>query len=177
MVNGQLDSDTAPKANWLLAIFGIVLLAYAYYLAIRVQNTIGALAVFFAAVIMVIIASYCLFIAFSVALCKLLQTNKKFYYQTTHFISVSNMGFRMKRNGASLATICILSTMVLVMISSTSALYFSTEDALETSNKYDCIVKTTFTNNDQLSTDNISLIEKLIEELIDSEEWHYSILI
>ena len=88
LVNGQLDSDTAPKANWLLAIFGIVLLAYAYYLAIRVQNTIGALAVFFAAVIMVIIASYCLFIAFSVALCKLLQTNKKFYYQTTHFISV-----------------------------------------------------------------------------------------
>ena len=86
LVNGQLDSDTAPKANWLLAIFGIVLLAYAYYLAIRVQNTIGALAVFFAAVIMVIIASYCLFIAFSVALCKLLQTNKKFYYQTTHFI-------------------------------------------------------------------------------------------
>ena len=164
LVNGQLDSDTAPKANWLLAIFGIVLLAYAYYLAIRVQNTIGALAVFFAAVIMVIIASYCLFIAFSVALCKLLQTNKKFYYQTTHFISVSNMGFRMKRNGASLATICILSTMVLVMISSTSALYFSTEDALETSNKYDCIVKTTFTNNDQLSADNISLIERLIED-------------
>ena len=164
LVNGQLDSDTAPKANWLLAIFGIVLLAYAYYLAIRVQNTIGALAVFFAAVIMVIIASYCLFIAFSVALCKLLQTNKKFYYQTTHFISVSNMGFRMKRNGASLATICILSTMVLVMISSTSALYFSTEDALETSNKYDCIVKTTFTNYDQLSADNISLIERLIED-------------
>lgn len=87
---------------------------------------------FFIAVIMVIVATYMIFISGMVLLCKILQKNKKYYYKAAHFVSVSSMTYRMKRNGAGLASICILATMVLVMISSTTSLYFGTEDALNT---------------------------------------------
>lgn len=81
---------------------------------------------------MVILATYLLFISGSVALCRLLQKNPRFYYQKRHFVSVSSLVYRMKRNGAGLASICILGTMVLVMLSSTTCLYFGAEDSLHT---------------------------------------------
>ena len=90
----------------------------------------SALMVFFVAVILIIIGTYLVLIAGSVVLCRLLQKNKKYYYKTNHFVSVSSMAYRMKRNGAGLASICILLTMILVMISSTSALYFNREETL-----------------------------------------------
>ena len=85
---------------------------------------------FFIAVILTIVGTYLVLIAGSVLLCRILQKNKKYYYKTTHFVSVSSMAYRMKRNGASLASICILLTMILVMISSTSALYINREETL-----------------------------------------------
>lgn len=119
-----------PKANWILALAGLVILAAAYYLAVSIEDPVVALGWFFVAVVMVIIATYLLFIAGSVAMCRLLQKNKKYYYKTSHFVSISSMSYRMKRNGAGLATICILCTMVLVMLSSTVCLYIGAEDAL-----------------------------------------------
>jgi putative ABC transport system permease protein len=131
LLRSENTGEKPPKANWVLAVLGLLILAAAYYLAVTVAEPITAMLWFFAAVIMVIIATYLLFIAGSVALCKLLQKNKRFYYHPRHFVSVSNMVYRMKRNGAGLASICILCTMVLVMMSSTSSLYIGGEEALK----------------------------------------------
>lgn len=122
--------EKAPKANWLFAIVGLVLLVVAYYLALQIKDPIIAVTIFFFAVALVIVATYLLFTAGSVTLCRLLQRNKKYYYKTNHFISVSSMAFRMKRNGAGLATICILSTMVLVTITFTTCMYAGIENGL-----------------------------------------------
>ncbi len=131
LIKSENAGEKVPRANWLWGLSGIALLAGAYYISITITNPVEALATFFIAVIMVIFGTYLVFIAGSVLLCKILQKNKKYYYQTKHYVSVSSMTFRMKRNGAGLASICILITMVLVMISSTSCLYFGTEDCMK----------------------------------------------
>ena len=131
MLKSESVGEKPPKANWLLAALGLVILIAAYYLALRVEEPITAIVFFFWAVMMVIIATYLLFVSGSVALCRLLQKNKNYYYKTRHFISVSSMVYRMKRNGAGLASICILSTMVLVTLSSTACLFIGTEDSIK----------------------------------------------
>ncbi|MBE7009006.1 MAG: ABC transporter permease [Ruminococcaceae bacterium] len=140
-----LKSETAgekpPKANWLFALAGVAILGAAYYLAVTIDEPMTAVFVFFIAVLMVIVATYLLFIAGSVVLCKLLQKKKSYYYKSAHFVSVSSMAFRMKRNGAGLASICILATMVLVMLSSTSCLYFGGDDALHGQCPYDMMAR------------------------------------
>lgn len=132
LLHSENAGEKPPKANWLLALAGAVILGGAYYLAVTIEDPVTALTWFFVAVVMVIIATYLLFVAGSVVLCKILQKNKKYYYKTNHFVSVSSMIYRMKRNGAGLASICILCTMVLVMVSSTVCLYGGTEDSLHT---------------------------------------------
>lgn len=134
LLHSEQSGEKPPKANWLAAALGVLLLGGAYYLAVTIQDPVTAIAVFFLAVVMVIVATYLLFIAGSVALCRVLQKNKRYYYKTNHFVSVSSMVYRMKRNGAGLASICILCTMVLVMISSTTCLYVGAEDSLR--NRY-----------------------------------------
>ncbi len=118
------------RCNYLLAFAGVGILGYAYYMAVSIEEPATAMLLFFVAVILVILSTYLLFISGSVALCRLLQKNKKYYYRPNHFVSVSSMAYRMKRNGAGLASICILLTMVLVMLSSTASLYFSQEDSI-----------------------------------------------
>lgn len=130
LLNSENLGEKPPRANYLLAAAGILILAAAYYIAVSIEEPVAALLWFFAAVILVIIATYLLFISGSVAVCRLLQKNKRYYYQTGHFVSIASMSYRMKRNGAGLASICILSTMVLVMLSSTVCLYVGTEDSL-----------------------------------------------
>ncbi|MDD6023333.1 MAG: ABC transporter permease [Oscillospiraceae bacterium] len=130
LLHSENLGEKPPKANWALALLGLGLLVGAYFLAITTREAMTALTMFFVAVIMVIVGTYLLFIAGSVALCRILQKKKGYYYQKSHFVSVSSMVFRMKRNGAGLASICILLTMVLVMISSTTSLYVGSEDAM-----------------------------------------------
>lgn len=122
--------EKPPKANWLIALIGLILLGAAYYIALSIKQPLLAIVWFMVAVIMVIIATYLLFISGSVVFCRLLQKSKKYYYQPNHFVSVSSMVYRMKRNGAGLASICVLITMVLVMLSSTLSLYIGAEDSL-----------------------------------------------
>lgn len=131
LLRSENAGEKPPKGNYLFAIAGIILLLFAYFIAVSVQTSVEALFYFFAAVVMVIIATYLLFISGSVTFCKILQKNKNYYYKTNHFVSVSSMIYRMKRNGAGLAAICIICTMVLVMISSTVCLYFGSEDSIE----------------------------------------------
>ena len=130
LVKSEQTGEKPPKGNWILGILGVLILGGAYYLALSIKEPLQAMLLFFVAVIMVIIGTYLIMISGSVLFCRLLQKNKKYYYKSNHFVSVSSMVYRMKRNGAGLASICILATMVLVMISSTTSLYFGEEDAL-----------------------------------------------
>ena len=130
LLRSEHTGEKPPKGNWLLALVGIVALVIAYGLAVTIEDPVEALTWFFAAVILVIVATYMLFIAGSVTLCRILQKNKGFYYRKQHFISIASMSYRMKRNGAGLASICVLSTMVLVMLSSTICLYAGVESIM-----------------------------------------------
>lgn len=131
LLRSENVGEKPPKANWIFGTVGIVLLGAAYVIAVKIQDPVSALLFFFVAVLLVIAGTYFLLISGSVLLCRILQKNKKYYYRANHFVSVSSMAYRMKRNGAGLASVCILSTMVLVMISSTASLYFGTEDILD----------------------------------------------
>lgn len=132
LLKSENIGEKPPKANYLFGIAGIVILTVAYYIAVSIENPLIAMAWFFIAVCLVIVGTYLLFISGSVMLCKILQKNKKYYYKKNHFVSVSSMAYRMKRNGAGLASICILSTMVLVMMMGAGSLYFGKEDSLNT---------------------------------------------
>lgn len=123
LMRSENVGEKPPKGNWLLAALGILILALAYLIAISVDNPFDSLNWFFVAVLMVIVATYLIMIAGSVKLCRVLQKDKRFYYQPKHFVSVSSMAYRMKRNGAGLASICIIATMVLVMLSSSTCLW------------------------------------------------------
>lgn len=134
LLRGGEVGEKEPKAKWLLAILGILCLGSGYYLAVTTQNPLTALAVFFVAALLVMIGTFFLFTSGSIALLKILKKNKRYYYKTRHFISVSSMFYRMKQNAAGLASICILSTAVLVMLSSTLSLWVGMEDILD--NRY-----------------------------------------
>lgn len=146
LIRSESVGEKPPKANWLFGIAGIVVLAAAYYISVSIEQPVQALGWFFVAVLMVIAATYLIFIAGSVLLCRILQKNRSYYYKPSHFVSVSSMVYRMKRNGAGLASICILITMVLVMISSTSCLYFGKEDVLREQYPYDFVLSCEYDN-------------------------------
>ena len=132
LLRSESAGEKPPRANWLLGVLGVALLGAAYYVAVTVADPVSALFWFFIAVLLVIFATFLLLISGSVVLCRALQKNRRYYYRADHFVSVSSMTYRMKRNGAGLASICILATMVLVMLSSTASLYFGADDALKT---------------------------------------------
>lgn len=120
--------EKEPKAKWLLAFLGVVALGIGYEIALTTENPLSALTLFFVAVILVIIGTYFLFVAGSIVLLKMLKNNKRFYYHKTHFVTVSGMMYRMKQNAMGLASICILVTMVIVVLSTTVSLYVGIED-------------------------------------------------
>jgi putative ABC transport system permease protein len=154
LLHSESGGEKPPRSNFVFALLGAVSLAAAYYMAVTIENPLNAVLVFFIAVIMVIIATYLLFMAGSVVICRLLQKNKSYYYKTNHFVSVSQMVYRMKRNGAGLASICILSTMVLVTLSSTICLYIGEEEVLDTNYPRDIIVDTYSVDEDEMARVN-----------------------
>lgn len=153
----------APKLNIFKTVTGVILLVIAYAIALFVKNPLSAAGMFLFAVGLVIIATEFLFTAGSVALCKLLQKNKKYYYKTNHFVSVSQMVFRMNRNGSGLSNICILSTMVLVTLTATISLYAGEEDTLNSTFPYQISVQTTSENDSDFENVRAE-IERIIAE-------------
>ncbi|MCI8484425.1 MAG: ABC transporter permease [Lachnospiraceae bacterium] len=131
LLRSSSQGESEPKTKWLMTVFGLLALGGGYGIAIVVKDPMGVILLFFVAVILVILGTYCLFTAGSVAVLKMLRKNKKYYYRTKHFTAVSGMIYRMKQNAVGLANICILSTMVLVMISGTVSLYIGMEDIIE----------------------------------------------
>lgn len=130
LLKGAQVGEKEPRTKWFLAIIGLISLGTGYYIALTTKSPIAAINMFFLAVILVMIGTWALFTAGSIALLKALRRNKKFYYKTNHFINVSGMIYRMKQNAIGLANICILSTTVLVMMSTTVSLYIGVEDVL-----------------------------------------------
>ena len=167
LLHGEKTGEKPPKARWILALIGVVLLGTAYYLAVTTREPVQALLVLFVAIVLVIVGSYLLFICGSVALCKMLQKNKKYYYKLNHFISVSSMSYRMKRNGASLASICILSTGVLVMISSSLCLRIGEDESLHARYPRDIEVSILTKDYDQ-SIAAASYIEQQVDAVLQA---------
>lgn len=162
LLRGGSAGEKEPKTKVILALVGVVTMAAGYYLAVSTKNPLEAINTFFVAVILVIIGTYALFLAGSIALLKLLRKRKKFYYKPNHFVSVSGMIYRMKQNAVGLANICILSTIVLVMISSTVSLYVGMDDVMahQYPNDYQMTLY-------EASQEKIDKANKLIEEELD----------
>lgn len=131
LLHGGNQGEKEPKSRWLLVIIGVAALGNGYRIALTTEAPLEVLLKFFVAVVCVIIGTYALFIAGSIVVLKILRKNKAYYYNPKHFTSVSGMIYRMKQNGAGLANICVLSTMVLVMVSTTVSLYAGMEDILD----------------------------------------------
>lgn len=160
LLKGTQHGEKEPKTKWIMTIIGLISLGSGYWLALSVKSPLTALNMFFIAVILVMIGTYSLFTAGSIAALKLLRKNNKFYYNTKHFISVSGMLYRMKQNAVGLANICILSTAVLVMLSTTVSLYVGLEDAL----------RTRYPRNIVMDTKNITEVQaQKIDEIIEKE--------
>lgn len=161
LMKSESVGEKPPRTNWIMAFVEIVLLAVAYFLAIFIKKPITVLPVFFLAAAMVIVAIYLLFTTASVVLCKILKNNKKYYYTSSHFISVSSMAYRMKRNGIGLASICILSTMV--MVTGAASLYFGQKSLLD--REYP---------QENIFTLEYNLLEETGENLINSAKTNFS---
>lgn len=144
LLRGGNVGEKEPKANWFLTIVGVLFLGAGYAAAMLVDNPGMAVAVYFLAVFAVIIGTYCLFTSVSIAVLKALRRNKRYYYKAKHFISVSGMLYRMKRNAVGLANICILCTMVMVMVSGTLSLYLGSEEQVNVYCPADVVVKATY---------------------------------
>lgn len=166
LLRGTNVGEREPKTKIFMTIVGVVCLAIAYYIAITIENPLKVLTLFFVAVLLVIIGTFALFTAGSIALLKLLRNNKKFYYNKRHFMAVSGMLYRMKQNAAGLASICILSTMVLVVISTTVSMYVGIQDELMARYPNDVCVTVDYNS----VIDKSSEIEKAIFDEIDSAE-------
>lgn len=170
LVHSESYGEKPVKANPVLGIAGVILLSAAYILAVSIKEPLQALTIFFIAVIMVIVGTYLVFISGSVLLCKILQKNKRYYYTPRHFVSVSSMTYRMKRNGAGLASICILATMVLVTISSTCCLYFGMVDSVNARYPRDINVTFGYDASTSLTEEKAdALSDKLVAALGDTE--------
>ena len=170
LLRSESAGEKPPRANYLLGFLGLGLLGGAYYMAVTISNALSAFTWFFVAVLMVIAGTYLVMISGSVVLCRLLQKWKGYYYKKQHFVSVSSMAYRMKRNGAGLASICILATMVLVMISSTGSLYIGAEDAIAVRYPYDSTVKLYFDRLDELDDRNVEKIQRTMERTLEAQK-------
>ena len=163
LLHGSNQGEREPKTKWLLAIVGAILLGTGYYIAQTTGNPLDAMTKFFFAVVCVVLGTYGLFIAGSIAVLKMLKKNKKYYYQAKHFTAVSGMVYRMKQNAVGLANICILSTMVLIMVSTTVCLYVGMNDIISARYPRECEV-TIYRTNAQTEEKVHTIIEEIIRK-------------
>lgn len=157
LLRGGNTGEREPKTKWIMTIIGILCLAGGYSIALITKEPLQALGQFFIAVLLVVVGTYALFMAGSITLLKILRRKKSYYYKTRHFTAVSGMIYRMKQNAVGLANICILSTMVLVMVSMTVSLYGGMNDVITTRFPYEAQITSSGINQKE---------EGQIEEII-----------
>ena len=175
LLRGNNTGEKEPAAKWLMALIGFICLGAGYYLAVTTESPIKAITIFLLAVILVMAGTYLLFTAGSIVILKFLRRRKSFYYRTGNFISISGMLYRMKQNAIGLASICILSTGVLLMISMTVSIYFGINDIMLNRYPYDVDMSVTSISEDECQTaieafekaiaDNKVPVEKSVEEI------------
>lgn len=175
LLRGNNTGEKEPAAKWLMALIGFICLGAGYYLAVTTESPIKAITIFLLAVILVMAGTYLLFTAGSIVILKFLRRRKSFYYRTGNFISISGMLYRMKQNAVGLASICILSTGVLLMISMTVSIYFGMNDIMLNRYPYDVDMSVTSISEDECQTaieafekaiaDNKVPVEKSVEEI------------
>lgn len=175
LLRGNNTGEKEPAAKWLMALIGFICLGAGYYLAVTTESPIKAITIFLLAVILVMAGTYLLFTAGSIVILKFLRCRKSFYYRTGNFISISGMLYRMKQNAIGLASICILSTGVLLMISMTVSIYFGMNDIMLNRYPYDVDMSVTSISEDECQTaieafekaiaDNKVPVEKSVEEI------------
>ena len=175
LLRGNNTGEKEPAAKWLMALIGLICLGAGYYLAVTTESPIKAITIFLLAVILVMAGTYLLFTAGSIVILKFLRRRKSFYYRTGNFISISGMLYRMKQNAIGLASICILSTGVLLMISMTVSIYFGMNDIMLNRYPYDVDMSVTSISEDECQTaieafekaiaDNKVPVEKSVEEI------------
>lgn len=163
LLRGNNTGEREPKAKWLMALLGFICLGIGYYLAITTESPIKAITIFLLAVILVMAGTYLLFTAGSIVILKFLRRRKSFYYKTGNFISISGMLYRMKQNAVGLASICILSTGVLLMISMTVSIYFGMNDIMVDRYPYDTDISITGVGEEECQT-AIETFEKAISD-------------
>ena len=177
LLRGSSVGEKEPKTKWLMAILGVVCLGAGYAIAITTEQPMKVISLFFVAVLLVIAGTYLLFTAGSIAVLKLLRKTHGFYYQKKHFIAVSTMMYRMKQNAAGLASICILSTMVMVMVSTTVCMFAGLDDEINILYPYEINVQTGYSevkeNVSEQSSDIIQFIEDTGTNVTDSESYSY----
>ena len=164
LLKGGSVGEKEPKTKLLLVLLGLVTLGAGYFIALTTEAPLQALMLFFLAVILVIVGTYCLFTAGSIAFLKAMKRRKDYYYQPKHFIGVSGMLYRMKQNAVGLANICILSTMVLVTVSTCVCLYLGTGDALNTMYPYDITYSQSWQDSGNRSKEEV---KAQIQEVLD----------
>ena len=163
LLHGNNTGEREPKAKWLMALLGFICLGIGYYLAITTESPIKAITIFLLSVILVMVGTYLLFTAGSIVILKFLRRRKSFYYKTGNFISISGMLYRMKQNAVGLASICILSTGVLLMISMTVSIYFGMNDIMVDRYPYDTDISITGVSEEECQT-AIETFENAISE-------------
>ena len=163
LLRGNNTGEREPKAKWLMALLGFICLGIGYYLAITTESPIKAITIFLLAVILVMAGTYLLFTAGSIVILKFLRRRKSFYYKTGNFISISGMLYRMKQNAVGLASICILSTGVLLMISMTVSIYFGMNDIMVNRYPYDTDISIIGVGEEECQT-AIETFEKAISD-------------
>ena len=141
LLHGGETGEKEPRVNWLVAVIGVISLGIGYGIAVMVTDSMWAITLYFIAVFFVIIGTYCLFTSLSILALKALKKNKRYYYKSKHFITVSGMLYRMKRNGVGLANICIIATMVMVMISGTLSMYLGAGEMVDLSAPTDIVMQ------------------------------------
>lgn len=164
LLRGGNVGEKEPKTKWLMAAAGVACIGTAYYIAITTENPLKVLTLFFIAVLLVIAGTYFLFTAGSIAILKMLRNNKNFYYNKKHFTAVSGMLYRMKQNAAGLASICVLSTMVLIMISTTVSMFAGVQDELSARYPQEIAIYSTYDNVLEGKDDVTDLVKQTIAD-------------
>ena len=170
LLKGESMGEREPKTRWLMTVLGVGCLGAGYYISVTTRDIASAFMMFFLAVILVILGTYMLFTAGSVFILKTLRKNKRYYYKTKHFISVSGLIYRMKQNAAGLANICILSTMVLVMISSTSCLMMGMDEILKENFPYDLTLEVRRAYWSEDSEEKLSQFDEAVDIITEYEK-------
>ena len=141
LLNSDSEGERPPKSHIFPAVISLVLIITGYCVAASVFAVEYQFTQIFVTVALLIVGTFLLFICASVVLCRLLQKNRRYYYQTSHFVTISTMSYRMKRNGSGLAAICILVTLVLVACSFSVSFYAGSMEVLRKTYPYDLSVR------------------------------------